>query len=530
MVKWRKIIAMILILSFIALNSYLVFFGKSDIPKSYYVNDYERLATGDYTKELDKEGFIAPKDLYTVYLKEDQTIDSWLVQEGESVDFGTELASLKTEYFDEQHNELNAERSALQNQVSTIRQTISDLEDEQERSDSMRNDNNSYDSLYEEKVQVNVDVAGSGAFAQAIADAERDLAQVQRQIETLDSKIDRLPTEAAMTSPVNGYVVKINREGAAPSIDIYSTDQTIVTYVRHDEWLDIEPGSFVTIQHEAIRTPYMIDEDSDSVSSIGGSDVAVAATEDPYDDLDHEVDGNSFDDQMDEYDVDSDEPVNGTDDPYIDNPDSDTNDDLQFEETPEGSSEQTPDEKKQVNDRKRIQGDYPEEVSTMSGTVVSVSKVPAQDDNWLKSYKALGGTQKENSQAYYEVRIAPYDEQLELPFATNVNIFIQTNEANQATSVKTGWLVNKTSDSAKVWTLDSKGRAIQTSVSTPFTSLDRSILTSGTESGMVALYNDNLNNNLDNQTVFHPLPLYLPEWDKWKGVHWKSYARYMIKH
>ncbi|SKA94256.1 hypothetical protein [Sporosarcina newyorkensis] len=579
MVKLRNIIVAVLMTAFIALNSYLVFSEKSVIPKSFYVNGYERLAADDYTKELDKEGFIAPKDLHTVYLKEDQTIDSWLVQEGENVDFGTELASLKTDHIDQQRSQLNAELSALQNQVSTIRQTISDLEYEQKYSSGSIGNSDAYDSNDDKKVRVNIDVdvevIGEGTFAQAIADAERDLAQVQRQIETIESKIAELPTEAAMTSPVNGYIVKINRDSATPSIDIYSTDQTIVTYVLHDEWLNIEPGSFVTIQHEAIRTPFVpkVDPDENSnedpnqepyqaptedpeqtpdeggVGSIGGGKVAATSSdgvpptedvyidEDQYDDLDHEVDGNSFDDLNGTEQNELDDPIENPDEP-VDNPDGTTDnnedEDLQpdgdVEETPEGKPGQTKDEKKLAEIRERIQPDYPADISTLSGTVVSVSKVPAQDDKWLKAYKALGNTQKDNPLAYYEVRIAPYDEQLELPFGTNVNTFIQTNEANQATSIKTNWLSNKHNDTAKVWTLDNNGRAVQTIVETPFTWLDRAILTSGTEPGMVALKNDNLDSNLDNYTVFHPLPLYLPEWDKWKGTHWKTYARYLIKH
>ena len=70
--------------------------------------------------------------------------------------------------------------------------------------------------------------------------------------------------------------------------------------------------------------------------------------------------------------------------------------------------------------------------------------MPAKEDEWLEAYKALGNTQKDNPLAYYEVRVAPYDEQMDLPFGTNVNTFIQTNEANQVVSVKTNWLTENT--------------------------------------------------------------------------------------
>ncbi|WP_301107697.1 hypothetical protein [Sporosarcina sp.] len=591
MMKSRNLIVAVLMTAFIALNSYLVFSEKSVIPKSFYVNGYERLAVDDYTKELDKEGFIAPKDLHTVYLKDDQTIDSWLVNEGETVDFGTELASLKTDHIDEQRSQLNAERTALQNQVSTIRQTISDLEYEQKSSNGSRGNSDSYDSNDDKKVQVNidvgVDVVGEGTFAQAIADAERDLASVQRQIETLDSKIDQLPTDAAMKSPVNGYVVKINRDSVSPSIDIYSTDQTIVTYVLHNEWQDIEPGSFVTIQHEAIRTPFVpkeVPEETPVSSTEGNAVAAMSADGTPpiieeiefNDGLNHDGDSSKtggsdadlqdFDKDTDSENTDIGDPnmdVNSDDNPdgTLDNPDdsidnstdefeepnstieepdnetvdpNDIENELPLEdgiiEMPDSQPEITKEEKRLADIKERIKPDYPKEISTLSGTVVSVSKVPAQDDKWLKAYKALGNTQKENPLAYYEVRIAPYDEQLELPFGTNVNTFIQTNEANQATSIKNSWLVDKHNDTAKVWTLDSNGRAVQTVVETPFTWLDRSILVSGVEAGSVALHNETLDDSLDHQSVFHPLPLYLPDWNKWKGTHWKNYVRYLIKH
>ena len=155
--------------------------------------------------------------------------------------------------------------------------------------------------------------------------------------------------------------------------------------------------------------------------------------------------------------------------------------------------------------------------------------MPAKDDEWLQAYKSLGNTQKDNPLAYYEVRIAPFDEQMDLPFGTNVNTFIQTDEANQAVSIKTNWLTDKYENDAKIWTLDTEGRAVQNIVETPFTSLDRSVLTVGAEPGMVALHNEDLDSSLENQSVFHPLPLYLPEWKQWKTTTWQNYVRYMIK-
>ena len=619
--RLQNIIVSVLITAFLALNTYLVFAEKSVIPKAQYVGEYERLTTGDYKKELDKEGFISPKDLHTIYLKDDQSIDSWLVQEGETVDFGTELASLKVDQIDSKRNELESELSALQNQGSSISQTISNLEYEQSSSNGSKNDSDYYDTNDEKKVRVNlnvgIEVREDGTFAQAIAEAERDLAEVQRKTEVVEAQLAEIPNESALTSPVSGYVVAIKRDSESPSIDIYSTDQTIVTYVLDNEWPNVEMGAEVTIQHGSIQTPFTPKVDpnqqpedqvepvepedtEDGIGSEKGKSVASVSADGvppstvPYDDPKTENDGTdaeppavnsnapeeNFDGTSGNPDGSLDQPDtpvsspnssnnnnSGTEnkpntetapttgtpntdsttnpvatpeatpnpddattnpDGTITNPDG-TISNPEVNDSPEGKPELTNKEKKLAEIQERITPDYPNDISTINGVVVSVSKVPAKEDEWLEAYKALGNTQKDNPLAYYEVRVAPYDEQMNLPFGTNVNTFIQTNEANQVVSVKTNWLTDKYENNAKVWTLDNNGRAVQNIVDAPFTSLDRTVLATGVEPGMVALHNEDLDSSLEHQSVFHPLPLYLPEWEQWKTTPWQNYVRYLIK-
>ncbi|PIC80034.1 hypothetical protein CSV75_08675 [Sporosarcina sp. P18a] len=606
--KAQNIIVTVLVTAFLALNTFLVFAEKSVIPKAQYVSEYERLSADDYKKELDKEGFISPKDLHTIYLKDDQTIESWLVQEGETVDFGTELASLKVDHIDSKRNGLESELTALQNQSSSISQTISNLEYEQSSAGGSKNNSDYYDTNDEKKVRVNlnvgIEVREDGAFAQAIAEAERDLAEVQRKTEIVESKLAELPNESALTSPVSGYVVAIKRESESPSIDIYSTDQTIVTYVLDNEWPHVETGAPVTIQHDSIHTPFTPKVDpnqqpeepentEDGIGSEKGKSVASLSADGvppstvPYDDPKTEIDGTdaepptvnpntpeeNFDGTSGNPDGSLDKPDTPVSSPdkSIDssnnnnsgtenkpnteappstgtpNTDSTTNPDAtpnpddtttnpdgtisnpEVNDSPEGKPELTNKEKRLAEVKERIAPKYPNDISTINGVVVSVTKVPAKDDEWLKAYKALGNTQKDNPLAYYEVRVAPYDEQMDLPFGTNVNTFIQTNEANQVVSVKTNWLTDKYQNSAKVWTLDNNGRAVQNTVEAPFTSLDRTVLTTGVEPGVIALHNDDLDSSLEHQSVFHPLPLYLPEWEQWKTTPWQNYVRYLIK-
>lgn len=591
MMKWRNLIVTVLVAAFIALNAYLVFSEKSIIDKTVYVGGYERLAAGDFKEELHKEGIIAPKDLHTLYLKDGQTIDTWLVQEGESIELGTELASLKTDDTDRERTQLQSELTALQDQASTISATIRDLEYDQRTSTGTTGRSDYYDSNDENRVRVNLNVGvnidSDSTYAQAIAAAERDLAKVQRETAVVESKIAQLPDDTALTSPVSGFVMKIHRNEDKPSIDIFSTDQTILTYVTEEEWTDIEPGDLTVIQHAKIRVPFYSkheqadDEQLDGFGSAKtkkiAADSADGAITNPEQYVDDEgnrpvnktgepgenFDGTSGnpDGSMDNPDgtitkpdgtIEVPEPSNSQPDTsipdggeldttndsipdggIIDNPENGTDADDSLT-NPNGGTNGTPvemptaHEKRLAETRERIQPNYPSEITAITGVVVSVSKVQAKDDKWLKSYKSLDSA-ADDSKSYYAVRIAPQDEQLELPFGTNMNTLIQTDDAFQAVSLKTNWLHDRYDNEAAIWTLDYSGKAVKQQITTPFTSLGRSVITSGAEQGTIALHTDKLEYTAEPQPVFHPLPAYLPEWNEWKETGWRNYARYLLK-
>ena len=72
MSKLGNIAVAIVISCFIAANAILLFSEKSIIPKTVYVDDYERLTAGSYTEELPKEGLVAPVNSSFVYVAGDR--------------------------------------------------------------------------------------------------------------------------------------------------------------------------------------------------------------------------------------------------------------------------------------------------------------------------------------------------------------------------------------------------------------------------------------------------------------------------
>lgn len=262
--KVTNIAVAVAISAFLAMNFYLLFSDKSVITKSVYVERYERMTSSDHREELAKEGFVAPEETYTVYVGNDDTVDSWLVKEGDPLTVGDEIATLQTERAEGQRAVWEAEREALQQQTLSVRSMLSDLESERKKAQSdsssnvKRKDNvseNATDKKVEVglNVDVQVDVKQDGSFAQAIAAAEQELSEIERKQTVVEAQLAQNPGRPALISPVDGVVSKVTRTGSTLSVDIFSSQKVIVTYVKNDEWQKVEIGDQVLIQGNGVE-------------------------------------------------------------------------------------------------------------------------------------------------------------------------------------------------------------------------------------------------------------------------------------
>ena len=262
--KWVTIGLSIAIAAFLSGNAILLFSEKSIIPKTLYVHNYEKVATGSFEDQLPKESLVAPEQITTVYVKDEKTIEGWLVKEGDVVQTGAELAQLNTASADEQHANWEAEREALERQLTDINSTISSLETDRSQAKSDNSSNaNQTDSIIggtdeqpievDINVDVEVDVQQDGAFAHAISQAEQELAEVNRQLVVVDAQLAQKGA-TAIISPVEGVVSEIRDENGQLAIDLYSSQKVIVTYATDEEWQDIQANDRVRIQADGLET------------------------------------------------------------------------------------------------------------------------------------------------------------------------------------------------------------------------------------------------------------------------------------
>ncbi|MFD1929340.1 efflux RND transporter periplasmic adaptor subunit [Sporosarcina siberiensis] len=437
--KYVNITMSIAISAFLAVNLYLIFGDKSVIQKSVSVDEFERMSTDDFRVDLVKEALVAPLQTQTVYVGNENAVDSWLVTEGDVVNVGSELALLNIEQSEGRRSVLLSEQEILYQQEAEALDLISTLEYDRgvaaANSSTMTNKTDNVNSTAEDttvevglNVDVNVDVSLDGSYAQAIATAERNLADIVRRMVVVEAELAQDPSRPAIVSPVDGVVSKVTLRGSTLAVDIYSSEKVIVTYVQKNEWKDVVPGLKVLV---------------------------------------HGV---------------------GTD----------------------GVGE---------------------------GTVLSVSEVPAQDDEWLQAYKFLDAKKVENPLAYYEVRILVNAEtepgtepEIETdinPYGTNLNAIVVLEEVLDTLSIKADWVRSYDKSSAIATILDESGRLTEMKVISPFIWHDRVVVTDGLKLGDVAIDGTNLQRFEYDPRAFLTMPTQFPEKADWKSFGWRNYLMYM---
>lgn len=419
----------IVISAFLWGNTILLFSDKSIIPKTVYVHEFERVAAGSYEEQLPKESLVAPSEISTIFVKDEDIVDGWLVKEGDAVKTGTELARLNTASADEQRMIWESEQEAIERQITDINRTISSLESDRSsarnNNDSDANQTDTVTGNKEEQsvevdinVDVEVDVQQDGAFAQAISEAEQKLAEANNQLQIVEAQLAQKDT-TAIISPIEGVVSSIRDENGRLAIDIFSTQKVMITYATDEQWQDIQADDRVRLQADGLNVP-------------------------------------------------------------------------------------------------------------VEGVVLSVSQVPAQNNKWLATYRALEPKEQVNPLAYYEVRVQPNEPIENLPYGNNTNAVILVNEAKDAVSVRSTWLNDRSEEKATAHILTPTGNVVKTLVSIQFEWQTQSILKDGVSPGSVIVYEPTISDFQYAPAVFFPMPWDLPTLDAVKKTGWKVYIKHLI--
>ncbi len=250
----------IAVTAFISTNALLLFGEKSIIAKNVYVSEYEQAYTAKYEETLPKEAVAAPLSTVQIYVQDSQTIERWLVEEGDAVQAGSELAALNKAESEEQRAIWESEKNALEAEKAQVQSSLSSLQSARSAnsgSDSRSNSDRSSETIGNDttvnfNVEVGVEVPQDGSYAAGIAQAEQRMAAIESQLAVVNAQLNQNQSTPALISPVEGTVAKINRTTEPLSVEIYSSEKTFVTYLLEDEWHEVAADNRVLVQAEGL--------------------------------------------------------------------------------------------------------------------------------------------------------------------------------------------------------------------------------------------------------------------------------------
>lgn len=181
----------------------------------------------------------------------------------------------------------------------------------------------------------------------------------------------------------------------------------------------------------------------------------------------------------------------------------------------------------EVEDLVKIEGEGIDGIAT--GTVQSVSEMPAEESKWLEAYHQLDPKEQNNPLAYYEVRIAadtPLDNTM--PYGNNVNTSITLETAEEAVALPTAWLFDYDGVDGKTHTLNINGRPQALAVAADFEDGTKTVLSEGPEAGTVIINEEKLENFVSPPKVFMPFPDRQPDFEYAKNTYWRAYVEYLL--
>lgn len=260
--KFLAIGLSIAVTAFLAANAILLFSERSPVPKKLYVHEYERTYTSSYTERLPKEAVTAPLGATEIFIQDSDAIEQWIINEGDYVEAGTELALLNEAESEEQRAIWEAQEAALEEELQEVQSVLRDLETASSRqSRPTAGSTTNRDTVttaegdtveLDVNVSVEVEVPQDGSYAAGIAQAEQRIASIETELAVVEAQLDQNTAKPALISPIEGVVGKIDAGSMPMSIEIYSNEKLFMTYVVEEEWLEVSPEDRVFVHVDGL--------------------------------------------------------------------------------------------------------------------------------------------------------------------------------------------------------------------------------------------------------------------------------------
>lgn len=231
------------------MNAYLLLRDNDIILKKYYINDAHFAVTKDHEKIFSTNAIVTSSNEQFIAAPV-QAINEVLVTEGQTVDVLGELVLFKLEETEKETARLQSDLAAYENELEDLKNVLSQLENvstETSPTSTVDSDSVSVEDIWNLTLSINLGIEQGTPTIEGIAIIQRAIAETERQMELLSSRIVQLSENNMLTSPVEGIVKEIVLEGDSIIFHIQSADKKLVTYVTPKQWQEIEEDQFANI-------------------------------------------------------------------------------------------------------------------------------------------------------------------------------------------------------------------------------------------------------------------------------------------
>lgn len=253
----------ILLLAVIILNCITIFKDDSKIARSYYISEYERVALEQQRAYLEKEAMIVPEEEIRI-TADANALSQISVRPGQKISTDEIIASYKTDEIAQEQSKLQSEINAYERELNTLEGILGRLE-----AQDIEDPFTSIDSEQvgdELSVTVETEIT-QGSPLEAIATIQKQIAEVERNIEILQDRISELSFSNVLSSPIDGVIGEVIEENGIITFVMYTDKKNLITYISEPEWEQVMENQSVELEQS------LIEREAESVLQTDSEDI-----------------------------------------------------------------------------------------------------------------------------------------------------------------------------------------------------------------------------------------------------------------
>ncbi|GLC87866.1 HlyD family secretion protein [Lysinibacillus piscis] len=240
------ILTVIITIALISLNAYFVFKGDSKVPRTYFIDEFQRATAKHRVDTVKKEAIVVPANTYTISA-DATSLASISVQRGQTIHANDLLATYETAEADHELTKLESERTAYKNELHNLQEALTQIDTMNPREKNPKSTIDAKQVRDQLNVTVKLELAQQTTPSEAIAILQRHIAETTRQIAITEAQIAQMQARQGIVSPVDGVISAISTEAGTVTFEIYTADKALFTYITKDEWQKVQEGQTIEL-------------------------------------------------------------------------------------------------------------------------------------------------------------------------------------------------------------------------------------------------------------------------------------------